>query len=372
MATLYKDLTTPRVAPGNQYDAAAQQAKDVELLKGTPASTPVDRSVAVSALDLAKEEAAKADASRSVARSQAEAAAATQRQMRIDAINTTFAPRIAREKVEGDARLSRVAALNFNTGTLGSGVDTTRSGEQKNLNEKALRDIEDTAAIAINQAFTWADELADKKAEAIYQDSKASADAKVKVLTERTEKAMKTLDVFGSLNKTAEDVKAADPKAYETLRDVSGMSDAAISTYLKTKAPAGTYQWDQAKVSGNQMYVPKVVNGVVTMDTVTLPFTPKAEPASVTKTDTGVFILYKDRTYENIVIPGSGKNTEYTIPTPNRNNLLKQFTPAEVDQMQADIRTYGLDKVLEGIPVAQQEKVRKELDATYLYNAGAQ
>ena len=363
----------------------------------TPTSTAVDRTPAVSALSAAQENLATVENSRASYGEQARAYAAQQRQARIDAINQTFAPRIAAQNTENAANMSRVSALNFNKGIVGSGVDTTAIGTQNKANKEALQAIEDSKAVQINQAFTWADQLARDVAEQTYQEKATGAKANVELMKSRADTALKALDIFGSQAHSAEELKAADPNTYNTLKTVSGMSDSAIATYLASKAPEGTYLWDQAKVSGSTMYVPKNINGKVTMEQLTLPYTPTKTQKSVTKTDDGVFILYDDNTYENIVTDtkkagaadgftlGAGQtrydaagnviatapaaNTQYTIPTPNRNNLLKQFTPTEVDQMQADVRAYGLDKVLAGIPAEQREKVRQELDATYLYSA---
>ena len=80
-------------------------------------------------LETAQNEAALAASSRATAQREADRYAAGQRNARIDAINRTFAPRISRENEEGQARLSRVAALNVRSGVVGSGVDTTRTGE---------------------------------------------------------------------------------------------------------------------------------------------------------------------------------------------------------------------------------------------------
>src|SRR5574343_2080615 len=69
-------------------------------------------------LETAQNEQATALASRAAARTEADSYAAQLRQARIDAINQTFAPRIAREQTEGENRLARVAALNVSSGVV--------------------------------------------------------------------------------------------------------------------------------------------------------------------------------------------------------------------------------------------------------------
>lgn len=319
----YTDLTTPRVAPGSREAAAAQQAADLALLRGTPTapvaapvqSGSVPSPIVVpnrdpSLLESARIEAEKAAASRADARRQADSYAAQMRQARIDAINQAYAPRIQREKEEGDARLSRVAALNLRTGTVGSGFDTTRTGEQKSLNEKALQALEAEKAQAINEAFGWADELSRQRASEIYEDTKEAANAKVTRYKEQAETALSALNIFGAQNVTADQLKTVDPKTYETLRDVSGMSDAQIDAYLKAHAPEGTYQWNAAQISGSTMYVPKIENGKIVMDKVDLGYTPGKEYKTTVKTDEGVLVIYSDGTYD--VLGGSTGNGTIT------------------------------------------------------------
>lgn len=260
-------------------------------------------------LDTAKEEQARIANDTKTAQRQADSYAAQMRQARIDAINTSFAPRIQREKVEGEGRMSRVAALNFKSGVVGSGVDTTRTGEQKGMNDKALQAIEDEKAIAINEAFGWADKLGKERAALLTEQAQTGAEANVKYAQDKVDTAMNALNTFAKSGKitSASDLKDVDPNTYDTLREVSGMSDAEVDAYLKVNTPEGTYQWNAAQVNGSTMYVPKIVNGKVTMDKVDLGFVPNKEVKSTVQTDSGVYVIYEDGTTS--LIGGSGKNT---------------------------------------------------------------
>ena len=269
-------------------------------------------------LETAQNEAALAASSRATAQREADRYAAGQRNARIDAINRTFAPRISRENEEGQARLSRVAALNVRSGVVGSGVDTTRTGEQKGQNEKAVQALEDQKAIAINEAFGWADELARQRAEDTFSAAKEGAEANVKRYQEQITTAKEALKVFGAQDVTAEKLKVADPKTYATLRDVSGMSDAQMDAYLKANAPEGTYKWDAAQISGSTMYVPKIVNGKVTMEKVDLGFTPGKEYKTSVKTDDGVMVIYGDGTYDLIGSGGGAPSWESYLAAAER------------------------------------------------------
>ncbi len=286
---------------------SAEYAASVALGRGTPtapaaptAPVTTDRSGAVSAYDLAKQNALAVENSRASYSAAAETYAASQRQARIDAINTTFAPRIANQQKEGEDAMARVRAINFNRGTVGSGIDSTLIGDQNKLNDKALKGIEDEKAIAVQNAFTWADDLKVKKAEELYSTAKGAATANVDYQKGLADKATAALQIFGKGGYTADDIKRVDPAAYAALRDAVGMNDAAINLYLKTQAPEGTYNWSAAQTIGNKMMVPVVRNGKASVETVDLPFTPTKKIKDTVKTDTGVYIIYEDGTHTNI------------------------------------------------------------------------
>lgn len=196
----------------------------------------VDRTPVISPYQQSLDNVATVASSRADLLAENQRYAATQRQARIDAINTTFAPRIAREKEEGDSRMSRIAALNFNQGIVGSGADTTKTGEQKGLNEKALQNIEDTKAMAIQAAFDKADELARQMTEDQYSSAKNSAEANVVAQKNKLDSAKEVIKSFGAVSTTLENLKIADPKTYQNLLS-TGMSDFEISNLLTASNP---------------------------------------------------------------------------------------------------------------------------------------
>lgn len=205
---------------------------------------PVDRTVGIGKLTMAQNDLANSQSLDEQKRLQAEADlyASQRRQARIDAINTAFAPRVDRQNTDNAAALSRVDALNFNRGIVGSGADTTKIGEQKNLNDKALRALEDEKAIMINDAFTEADKLATDRAALLSSQSKNAAQANVDLYTQQAEKATSILQSFGKTGKvfSVADIKNADPNAYNTLRDVLGYSDAQMMQIIDAAKPVPT------------------------------------------------------------------------------------------------------------------------------------
>lgn len=198
----------------------------------------VDRTPAVGLLQKAEKNAlVTADSQKKIQR-QADSYAAQMRQARIDAINQAFAPRIQREQEEGQGRLARVDAMNFARGIIGSGADTTKVGEQKGLNEKALRAIEDEKAILINEAFGYADALGKERAEQLTKEAQGIATSSVDFYKSQAEKANQAIQMFGKQGVKLDELKKADINTYNTLREISGMSDFEIENMLRSNNPS--------------------------------------------------------------------------------------------------------------------------------------
>lgn len=251
------------------------------------------------------DDAAATAASRESLLRQNQAYAATQRQARIDAINQTFAPRVKREEDAGAARLARVDALNFKSGIVGSGVDTTKTGEQKGLSEAAMKALEQEKALMINDAFNASEKLARDLTDDAYTAATKSAEANVAASKNRLDSALNILKTFGSSGKinSSADLQKTDPASYNTLKTASSMTDAEIDTYLKVNAPKGTYEWSQAQVKGSTMYVPTMKNGKPGVEAIDLGFTPDKVIKTTVETDQGVEIIFTDGTYKTIGAP---------------------------------------------------------------------
>lgn len=198
-----------------------------------PSTTPRSPTAYESSL----KSAADAAASRASLQAEADQYAANQRQARIDAINTTFAPRIAAENKAGAARMSRVDALNFKSGITGSGVDTTKLGAQESLNKEALQSIEDSKATAINEAFGWADQLARQRTEDAYSAATKSAEANVAYQKELLDTANKTIENMGKGGVSLDSLKSSEPNTYKNIVDTTGLSDLQLASILNTNSP---------------------------------------------------------------------------------------------------------------------------------------
>lgn len=286
--------------------------------------------------------------------------AAQQRQARIDAINTAFAPRIAREEKAGEERMQRVKALTFKSGITGSGVDTTKLGEQSTLNRKALEDIEATKAMAIQEAFDKADALALSMAEKSYDRSLKTAEANVAEQKNKVDAAMEVVKSFGAAGvKSAQDLFNADRATYDNLKNTTGMTDTELDTYLKVNAPVGTYQWNQAKINGNKMVVPTIKNGVASIETIDMGFTPGKEIKTTVQTDDGVLLIYDDGTYKTIGAPKKG--TEFGAISKSDQTDAENWVRTRPNFSESDIEKLKTDRTFQAYVLGEVSKEKASL-----------
>lgn len=163
--------------------------------------------------------------------------AANMRQARIDSINATFAPKIEEEQKAAADRLSRISALNFNAGIVGSGIDTAKVDEQKLANKHVMDKIQAEQAMLIQGAFDKADEMARERASTMTSNAKLVAEGNVTKYQQQNDKANEALKLFGAAGKTLEEIKSADINTYNTLKDVGGLSDFQMTSILNAANP---------------------------------------------------------------------------------------------------------------------------------------
>ncbi len=150
---------------------------------------------------------------------------------------------------------------------------------------------------------------------------------------------------------------AVDPNTYNTLKDVSGMSDSEVDAYLKTHAPTGTYEWNAAQVHGNKLVVPTVKNGVVAMSTLDLGFTPDKQVDSTVKTDSGVYIIYKDGTTSLIGGTGSSGDNWGNISENDKTDIVN-YLRTQPDFSESDLEKVKTDRNFQAV-VLQQVQAEK-------------
>lgn len=359
---------TEGVAPNPNYVAPKPKP---EVLGAS-----VDRTVGIGKLGSAEEELAKASSQEAAyeAQRQADLYAAQMRQARIDAINQTFAPRIKRQQEENLGQMARVKALNVKKGIVGSGADTTKLSDQGKLGEEALQAIEDEKALLINEAFSYADKLGKERATLLTSQRKEAAQANVDLYKAQAEKAVGVLQSFGKSGKvfSVEDIKNADVNTYNTLKEVSNLSDEQMLQIIDAAKPAPTNIDTQIK-NGYLVatyYDPQTRQFKSTTQKLDIPAGTAEANLQAVKADNGLVYVLDMNTGKVVNTYGDKKEpsgTQYSIPSQAKNNLMKYGMNKEgVSALEKDIQTYGLKKALEGLPDDQATIIRTELDKNYL------
>jgi hypothetical protein len=275
---------------------------------------------------------------------------ASMRQARIDAINAQFAPRIAREQEEGKARLDRVAAINFNKGIVGSGVDTTKTGEQKGLNESAVQAIESEKSVYIRDAFDKSDSIAKERAKQLTEEKIADAEFSVNKYQAMADEALEALKMFGKGDASLEDIEQSDPETLRTLREVLGYSDLQLQAVIDSGAPEPK-NVDTRVVNGHLVssyFDPKTKKFQTYTEKLNIPDETNPSDIQVLTGKNGLFYAYNKKTNKviNTIGGGAPKSTfkpeisweEYLSTaeelaqqtfTPSRRNQLKKQYEAE-------------------------------------------
>lgn len=336
----YKALTAP--SPAAPVISTPAPGVSTSLVGTTPAA-PVDRTGGIGTLASAQSAAALQPTDYADIQRQADEYAANQRDARIDAINTTFAPRLDAEQKAGDARIARVNALNFNAGIVGSGVDTTKTGDQKDLNDKALQAIQDQKALDINSAFEAADKLATDRAALMTTQRQNSADANVKLYQDQADQATAVLKQFGAAGKTLDQIEAADPNTIKTLREVSGLSDFQIQAMLDSASPSPTNV--DTKIENGYLvasyYDPLTKKFTSYSEKLNIPATTDPKDVEIVTGKDGAIFAYNKRTNQivnNISGPTTGDDAAVTKDLQDAQAAINAGASAD------DVRRTFLDK----------------------------
>ena len=321
---------------------------------------PVDRTAAVGALATAQNDARITEDTYKKAQQDADMYAATQRQSRIDAINTAFGPRIAREQQAGQERLQRVSAINFNAGLVGSPASTTKTGEQTKLNDEALRAIEDEKAMLISDAFAQADQLAVQRAQSAVEQKKSIAESNVSYYQGQADKAISALQSFGKSSTDLATIKTADPNTYATLRDVSGLSDLQMQAILNQNAPE-PQNVDTRYENGyliSTYFDPKTKKFQTYTEKLNIPETKKASDIQVLTGADGRFYAFDKTTNSVVNTFGTMKKETGTslITSEDKRTLLgASLSLDDIDNIENDIRTHGVDAVVGNLSSKKQK-----------------
>ncbi len=341
----------------NSQVKAAADAGTYKISDGAmgPAPAPVQNTPVITRDPglLAGAKAAAATTADTIAsdRQAADLYAANQRQARIDAINTTFQPRIDTSIKEGEARTARVRAMNTNAGIIGSGVDAAKVDTQEGLNKKATQAIEDEKALQINDAFNIADKLSETKYQQLSADRKTAADTNVSKYQDLVNTATAAVKAFGAAGTTLDDIKKADPNTYKNLTEVGGLSDFQIVSMLNQANPKLNAKLEFKDGTVFQYYIDPKTNQV-NITSQTAPNIPKDYKPQIAPD--GTLLFYPDKidpnkpiseqilTGGNYAKPKSTSTTDFKLSQGQKSKLIGLgFDSKAADSLESYLSTGG-------------------------------
>lgn len=293
---------------------------------------------------------------------QADELAAQRRQAQIDTINAMYAPRIDREAEEAEGRTLRAKAMALRTGNVGAGTeDPYRAGTRKS-NEASMRSLEDERAAKIQDALYNIDQLRVQEIERLTKEKKETAESNLTLLQGQITQAENQIKALGSGGVTLEKLKSVDTKAYETLRDVAGLSDFEIASRLAANNPALNAKLEYKDGVVTSYYTdPTTGKPVVNFEKVD-GLSDQEEFQSID----GVAYAFKKDANGNYSAgrPLTQKQYKPTSGEVKLTNSQKQklvgagISLGEIANVEADVNSYGIDQAVEGLPVGQQQAIR--------------
>lgn len=330
--------------------------------------TPVDRSLATTAIQKALDRQAEIADSYAAEKQKANQYATEQRQARINAINEVFAPRIQREEEAGKARLSRVAALNFRRGVVGSGIDTTAIAEQQKFNEEQIRNLEGQKAGLINDAFNQAESLSRQIASDAYNYNLKSAEAKLNAEKNKYDMAASSIQNFGKAGITLENLKTKEPSIYSDLVKTTGLSDLQLASMLNSASPMPS-NVDTRYSNGyliSSYYDPLTRSFKHYEEKLDIPQNTNPEDIVISKDDTGINYVYDKR--KNSVINKFGVSKPEKV-TDEQKKLLSDYLTQVFTYENRDEAIKDLDKFKSSILTLVGEegynKIKDEIDKQF-------
>lgn len=170
------------------------------------------------------------------ARAASDAAAATARQQRIDAINLIYAPKIAETEQQNAGRSASTRARNIAAGLGGSEFADANKKETQKENDRRLEGVRAEQSLAIMNALDLIDKNQLEKQKFDNEMASKSYDERTKALNEIVENAKSSLKMLAAGGKTLTDIKR-DPQSYQNIVNQTGWSDYEIDQFLHNNLP---------------------------------------------------------------------------------------------------------------------------------------
>lgn len=155
-------------------------------------------------------------------------------QAHLDSINAYFGDLIQREQQAGNARLDKVRALNVNSGLSGSNFASSADLEQRGLNDKSTKAVENERNLRLQEVHGRIDEIARADIAAKKAEAKGQADAYGTFLEKKRGEAKQ---VFSELAGAGVDWDTLDQKRKSYLSKLLGYEDDTVGLVFNSLKP---------------------------------------------------------------------------------------------------------------------------------------
>lgn len=330
----------------------------------------------------------------------------------VDSIQAEFAKIISDQTGENSKMNDRVRALNTSSGLGGSDFATSNAIGQETKNKKALDLIEKEKAAKIQAVYADIDQRASeeyrKQREDYIAGLKDNLAAKKAARDEDRNKALNSIKGFASAGVDVTKLKQTDPETFNTLLSEYGGSELDLETAWNAALPDNKKvqygQLTKRGANGNAVIVRYGLNPVTgtteqheyDMGIPYGDFVGKGEPElkeidgrlwSISKDENGnqvakplteVSDLVKSQINENNASAaksradanGTSSSAGFKFSGTQRTKLIGAgggWNDAKINAIESDLKTYGLDKVMEGLSTqAEKDQLANSLKGSDL------
>lgn len=253
----------------------------------------------------------------------------------IDSISSSAAAVREQALTEGQDRLGRVRAGSAATGTLGTPMGDTRTEKVGQYNAKELQLIEDEKNAKIQAALIGAEDRASKIIKDRRDEARSNSAEYLSYLKSVSDQALGSFKNLATAGISYDDALSKDPVNFRSMLDQSGLTELEAKAIFISNAPqkgvGSIINKDKPQIIGNkavffQQDIDKAT-GQMTLKTVTLDLPQEMvknkEIDSTVSRDDGIYVFYKDGTWNKVGEPKPG-----TATTQNTSTLQSQFDAA--------------------------------------------
>ncbi len=299
-------------------------------------------------------------------------------------IRESFNRVIRQEREAGDRRNARTRALNIGSGLGGSDFGSANAQETEDANLKIIQERERERDAAISNLYAQVEERASSEFQSQREKYLERAEKGLGNIQKFREKqkgnVTSAIQAFAGQGYTLDQVKKENSTVYnQLLQDAAdgGLSQAEVEYMFVQNKPKETRIGDTTVGNKKVFFFQDPLDPKkITTQEVNLPdFNGDSEDVIEDAYGNPMIITYEGEKgkskitgtrplagVERKTAAGTEKDTGFKFTNDDRGKLINaNFSDKDIDNIQKDIREYGADKALEGLPENQQKVARSIL-----------